>query len=248
MSAKEELPSNPRLAAAMARATESRDPAARAGILAELADSALIVPINDGEAGEPEVRAARSPNGEPLVFAFTDEGALRAWAAGPVRWASISGAELAAFAEANSAAGLALNPSGPNGGQLSREEIGRLAELTALQPLGANEAGVTTMVVRADAELGLRPLENPPAGLVEGLRQALATRAEVRSAFLLESVGPGGPHPVIGLRLDSDADPAATARALAPVVAAECAGEPVDVIPIDDELGARLSALTASLT
>lgn len=246
----EKPPSNPRLSTAMRQAAESGDPAARAGVLAELGDSALIVPIRDGQDGEPEVRAALSPGGEPLLLAFTEEEALRAWASGPVRWASIRGADLSAFAEANSAAGLALNPAGPHGGEVSREEIARLAELTALEPLETDEAtGITTMSVRDGAKVRLRPLENPPEGLVAALRKALAGRDEVRRAFLLESVGPGGSHPVIGLRLDPDADPAATARALAPIVAAEHpAAETVDVIPLDDELDARLREVTEPLT
>jgi len=108
-------PSNDRLLKAMRAATESGEPGGRRTIYEAFRESALIVPIRDGQGDAPEVCATRGEDGRVFVLAFTDAHALRKWAEGPVRWASMRGPDLASFVVASGAHSVVLNRQAPSG-------------------------------------------------------------------------------------------------------------------------------------
>lgn len=232
-------PTNPGLLEAMRAAAEVSDESRRRAIHAELLGSTPIVPLREEESGAPELRAARGRDGRPIVLAFTDAAALEAWATEPLRFAVMGGTELVRFAMENDAAGLALNPAGPHGGTLTRQELAALAESIALRVDKMDaEAGVTTMTVRDGGELELWPASTVDSELLAALRSALEGHADVVGAWLMEARTPGGSRPAVGLQLAEGVEPLPMIRALGEALRHPTS---IDVIPVDGELARRLA-------
>jgi hypothetical protein len=239
-----EPPSNPQLLAAMRGATESGKPEDRQGIYEAFRDSVVIVPIRHGPRGEHEVRAVRGNDGRPVVLAFTDPGAVAAWASGPVEWASMRGPDLASFAVDHGARAVVLNPNGPFAGELGFRELDALADSAALELKGVDAgSGAVRMEVRESSRIELRRPRAAPAGLVVALREALGRRANVERAYLLEAAQPGRPHLTLGVALAPGADPSEVVGEVGRVARSRLApDEPLDVLPLDDALAASLAA------
>jgi len=116
----------------MRAASQHGDANPRRAIYDAFGDSALIVPILDGDEEPPRVRAVSTEEGRVVILAFTDSEALGAWAKEPVRWGSMRGRDLAPFAAENGVDSVVLNPAGPFGGELNAAELRTLAESAGL--------------------------------------------------------------------------------------------------------------------
>src|SRR5579859_2735071 len=79
----------------------------------------LWVPVAGPEAeGRIELRAGNDRHGRPVLWAFTDEGALRRWTAGPA--VALDARDLAAVAIQAGVERLVVNVSGPGGTTVER--------------------------------------------------------------------------------------------------------------------------------
>jgi SseB protein N-terminal domain/SseB protein C-terminal domain len=234
---------NDELLAAMEAMSTRPSEEARQSLHLAVAGAGLLVPLEQepGEESGASVFVADADGGHPLFLAFTDEDALRAWARGPWPHVGLDGRTVCRFVAEHGADGLVLNAAGPWGGRLSRRDAELVAE--GLVPESEDADGVLARGA-AGSRLILRALRKaPPAELLAAIRDA-AERAGVRSCFLAEGAfGAGNPHLVIGIV------PGALAAADAARSIGEAAqpalgpGEPLDVLPLDDDLLATMRQL-----
>jgi hypothetical protein len=227
---------NDELLAAMETMTTAPSEEARRSLHLAVGGASLLVPLElDGEdEGGAALFVTHGNGGTPLFLAFTDNDALRAWAAGEWPYATLDGRTVCRFVAEHGAEGLVLNAAGPWGGRLSRRD----AELVA-EGLVPESAEGDSLLARgaAGSRLVLRPLRTDPAPELLATISDAADRAGVRACYLADGAfGAGNPHLVVGI----------VPGKLAAAEAARCIGdaaqplldprELLDVVPLDDEL------------
>jgi type III secretion system (T3SS) SseB-like protein len=227
---------NDELLAAMEAMSTGPSEEARRSLHLAVGAANLLVPLEHetGEESGAAIFVADADGGHPLFLAFTDEEALRTWADGRWPYVGIDGRTLCRFVGEHGADGLVLNAAGPWGGRLSRRDAELVAEGLVPEKEGANSVLARGAV---GSRLLLRPLREEPAPeLLATIRDA-AEQAGVRSCFLADGAfGSGTPHLVIGI------DPGAVDAADAARVIGDAAqpvlrpGEPLDIVPLDDDL------------
>jgi type III secretion system (T3SS) SseB-like protein len=227
---------NDELLAAMETMSTGPSEEARRSLHLAVGNANLLVPLEHETGGESgaAIFVEDADQGHPLFLAFTDEDALRAWADGRWPYVGLDGRTVCRFVAEHGADGLVLNAAGPWGGRLSRRD----AELVA-EGLVPEQEGTDGVLARgaAGSRLVLRPLRKEPAPELLATIRGAAERAGVRSCFLADGAfGAGSPHLVIGI------DPGALDAADAARLIGDAAqpvlrpGEPLDVVPLDDDL------------
>src|SRR4051812_47923954 len=112
----------------------------------------------DPATGQSGPLATADPDGRTLVSAFTDAGALTAWAGRDnTTHAVVPGPELARIAVSADAAALWINPAGPHGGRLERRMVDVVAagETLAFMSADADERS-TRLMTTGHGELRVR--------------------------------------------------------------------------------------------
>lgn len=231
-------PSNPKLLAAMRAASQHGDANPRRAIYDAFGDSALIVPILDGDEEPPRVRAVSTEEGRVVILAFTDSEALGAWAKEPVRWGSMRGRDLAPFAAENGVDSVVLNPAGPFGGELNAAELRTLAESAGLDVHDVDPStGMASLEVSDVSQVQLDPSAEFSPTLLAAVQQALSAAPGVRSAFPLEATIGGKRSRTLGLLVDPDASVAEVAREIGAHLPAD---EQLDVLPLDTAMAQQI--------
>jgi hypothetical protein len=230
---------NDELLEAMEAMTTAPSEEARRSLHHAVSVASLLVPLENEADGEgASLFVARGDGGAPLFVALTDEDALRAWADGEWPYAVLDGRTVCRFVAEHGADGLVLNPAGPWGGRLSRRDAELVAE--GLVPEGADGEGLLARGA-AGSRVVLRSLRaEPPTELVEAIRAA-AERGGAHSCYLAEGAfGAGNPHLVVGV-VPGEQGAAELARDIGDAAQPFLApGEPLDVVPLDDELLATM--------
>jgi hypothetical protein len=193
-------------------------------LLDALAHATLLVPVaRDAESGRTGLSAGADADGATLLYAFTDEDALRAWfGTADVETEAVPGHRLAALAAPTGATALVVNPAGPYGGRLERDRVELVAERGALleRPDGT--------LVATGEPLGVVAPRDPAPALVEALRGAAAAPG-VEEAWLVDVVAPGPPRPMVVV---VTADDGAIEGVGAAAAAALPPGAPLDLVPV----------------
>jgi hypothetical protein len=229
---------NDGLVSAMERMTTAPSAEARRELHLALARSKVLVPLAEpaGDDDAPTLFVAVENEGRSTLLGFTDEGALQTWARGDWPWVDLDGPTICRIVAEHDADGLVLNPSGPWGGRLSREDAELVAE--RLLPEQNDDGGVLSARGGARSSLNLLALREEPAPeLVEAIR-AGADDAGACACYLAEgALGAGTLHLVAGLVLERDASAAEAARRIAgrarSVLGADSS---LDVVALDGEL------------
>jgi hypothetical protein len=211
-----------KLTQAMRRVAQEDSPKARRALYEQLLKTSLLLP-KPGEPGDPEVGKSmvlrggsevqiitvRNPQGQPIMAAFTDPGALLAWRPEGSRYVALRTQDALSLAIANGMSGVIINPSGPVGGELTRREMIVLAEGGIPEPSAEKDATstVVTLPEGAGAYIG-PPTSTLPAETQRSLAGVLRGYPEIVSAYLFETViGGGERHLAIGLQFDTSASP-----------------------------------------
>ena len=230
-------PRNPRLLEAMRLAAERGDRAGLVAVLQLLRDAPLVVPtLHDPSSGEPRHRAIQTEDG-PVFLAFTDLGALRAWDPEVREWAVMVGKDLAAAALEWDAARVAVNPAGPDPGDVLPGDLAWVAsgEAPPEAPGGPPPPDPSELRFRA-------PSEEPDPALVDALRAALEGVEALRELYLLEDGRTG--TPVVGMLVEPRSEAAAAAAVLGELVRPHVPpGKPLDLVVLDEARHAELAAL-----
>jgi len=230
-------PRNPRLLEAMRLAAERGDRAGLVAVLQLLRDAPLVVPtLHDPSSGEPRHRAIQTEDG-PVFLAFTDLGALRAWDPEVREWAVMVGKDLAAAALEWEAARVAVNPAGPDPGDVLPGDLAWVASGDAPPeaPGGPPPPDPSELRLRA-------PSEEPDPALVDALRAALDGVEALRELYLLEDGRTG--TPVVGMLVEPRSEAAAAAAVLGELVRPHVPpGKPIDLVVLDEARHAELAAL-----
>ncbi|HTU86733.1 MAG TPA: SseB family protein [Solirubrobacteraceae bacterium] len=226
---------NPDLLAALEEARSHFDDGVQRRLLAALADSPLLVPVEqDPNSGELGIRASVNRDGSRHLLGFTSENELARWAPDtPLEHRVMSGRELAAVAEAARVDALWIDPRSEHGGRLSRDLIDLLAAWGSLDFEAHDGAGVLLRV--GQEGLRVRPLDPTPSPAVLGqLHDALAADGSVSEAWLLAGAGAGAADVVLVVVRDGGEPSPGVAPALQQVLPAGASG---DIYPISrDEL------------
>jgi hypothetical protein len=234
----------------MARAAEHFDAEVERDLVRAIASAQLVVPMRvDPSTGQSGLWATADPDGRTLVVAFTDPGALDAWAGQETPHAVVPGPELARIAVSADAAALWINPAGPHGGRLERYMVDVVAagETLAFEAAEGEERAMR-LTTTGHGELRVRrPPEPPPAEALERLRAAIAASADIHDGWLLEATAPPPAHLLLILELDPQADANAAAAGVRDAVSRLVPPDRfVDTLPVrpgDDELIARAREL-----
>ena len=230
-------PRNPRLLEAMRLAAERGDRAGLVAVLQLLRDAPLVVPtLHDPSSGEPRHRAIQTEDG-PVFLAFTDLGALRAWDPDVREWAVMVGRDLAAAALEWEAARVAVNPAGPDPGDVLPGDLAWVAsgEAPPEAPGGPPPPDPSELRLRA-------PSEEPDPALVDALRAALSGIEALRELYLLEDGRTG--TPVVGMLVEPRSEAAAAAAVLGELVRPHVPpGKPLDLVVLDEFRRAELADL-----
>jgi hypothetical protein len=226
---------DPDLLAALQEARSHFDDGVQRRLLAALADSSLLVPVQpDPDSGEVGIRASVNPDGSRHLLGFTSENELTRWAPDtPLEHRVMSGRELAAVAQAAHVDALWIDPRSEHGGRLSRELIDLLAAWGSLNFEAHDGAGVLLRV--GPQGLRVRPLDATPSpAALRKLDEALAADGSVSEAWLLAGAGAGAADVVLVVVRDGGEPSPGVAQALQQVLPAGASG---DIYPISrDEL------------
>lgn len=221
---------NPELLAVLEEARSHFDDDLQRRLLAALADSRLLVPVEpDPGSGEVGVRASVNADGSRHLLGFTTDDELTRWAGETTLDRRVmSGQQLAAVAQAASVDAVWIDPRSDHGGRLSRELIGLLA---AWGSLDFEAHGPDRVLLRTGkAPLKVRPLDAPPAPTAVGhLRDALAAQGSVSGAWLLAGAGAGAADVVLVVAREIPESSPGLARALQQVLPPGASG---DIYPI----------------
>lgn len=198
---------NAELLRQMARAASGEwDPDVERDLVRAIAAADLLVPMREDEEGDRGLWATADQEGRTQIVAFTDPGALEAWAGGPTPYAVMPGIELAIVAARSGAGALWINPGGPHGGRLDRRMVDVLAagRTATFEGMEGRTAQMTTTGVGGYA---LRAPEEPPdRSALERLRAVAAASPGVREAWLAEAVEPPPIHLAIVALLEGGGD------------------------------------------
>jgi len=146
------------------------------------------------------------PEGEPIVPAFTDPGALLLWAPGGNDYETLKAQSLFELALDNDVHSILVNPAGPTGGQITRAEMVVLAQ--GVIPEGFGQ-GVPTPWSYAEGSQVLiaAPANLPSEGFFALLREAMEHFPAITEGYLALTIWGGGePHLTVGVGLSSPAD------------------------------------------
>jgi hypothetical protein len=227
---------NEQLLEAMEAMSSAPSDEARRSLHLAMGDASLLVPLEEEARGEggAALFVVRGNGGPPLFLAFTDEDALRAWAQGEWPHVALEGRTVCRFVAEHGAEGLVLNAAGLWGGRLSRRDAQLVAE--GLVPERADGEGLAARGA-AGSRLVLRPLRREPAPeLLEVIRDA-AARAGARSCYVAEGAfGPGDHHLIVGIEGGGQSVEEAAGRVGKAVQPFLGPGEPLDVVPLADDL------------
>lgn len=200
--------------------------------------SVLVVPLRS--AGNAELIAAQASDGKPVLLAFTDTVALKAWATGDVEWAAMKATDLAALALEQNAAGVWLNIKGPHGGFL---DVNDLKELSPHMVYGG---GPVQLHLPRDANK-LRVAQSVDPELVGVLQEIVARREDIEAVYALEADSPS-PHLVLGLVI-AEGHSATSAIEVVGAALREKgpAGQFFDLLPLSTELAGWASRSTEAV-
>lgn len=198
----------------MKRVAEADSPEARDSLYEKLLVSNLLLP-KPGNPGDPALGAAvmlragshlrivttRDQAGQQMMIAFTDPGALLAWAPKGSNYIALRAQDAFSVALANNLAGVIINPAGPVGGSLTHREIAMLAEgvLPELQSSETSPMSVLTLPHGAGALVGA-PSDKNSSVIAAQFAKHLETYSEIIAAYLFETaIGRGKRHLAVGL-------------------------------------------------
>ncbi len=194
-----EGPSNPYLVRAMQAVAVHDTPENRRELYALLLQSVLLLPtpvsVVEGMQGYWELLpadasmrllTAQSSSGEPLLIAFTDIEALRAWRPEGVPYFLMRASDLLMLAARNNMPALILNPAGPISSQIARWEIERLSHGEIPE---SNHAKVNQQTVHQETRVLVgMPLEPLPEVLLHQLRENLSRQPLVLAGYLFQMI------------------------------------------------------------
>jgi SseB protein N-terminal domain len=123
---------NAELLRQMARASAEWDAGVERDLVRAIAAADLLVPLREEADGGRGVWATADDTGRTQVVAFTDPGAVEAWAGAPTPYAVMPGVELANVAVGADAGALWIDPGRPHGGRLDRRTVDVIAAGPAL--------------------------------------------------------------------------------------------------------------------
>lgn len=202
------------LTRAMKRVAEADGPETRDALYKQLLLANVLLP-KPGDPEDPAVGAAvmlkggsylrimttRNLEGQQVMIAFTDPGALLAWRPEGSNYIALRAQDAFSIALANNLVGVIINPRGPVGGLLTHREIVTLAEGILPKP----ESGETSPISVLTLPHGAKALVGAPTGenssaLAIQFGKLLETHSEISSAYLFETaIGHGKRHLALGL-------------------------------------------------
>jgi hypothetical protein len=194
----------------MARAAEHFDAEVERDLVRAIAAAQLVVPMQaPPECGEPGLWATADEEGRTQIVAFTDVGALSAWAGAEAMHAVVPGTQLARIAVTADAESLWINPAGPHGGRLDRRMVDVVAAGETLSIEGTDAGDRTVrMTTTGQGELRVRrAAELPGADALERLQREIAASPHLDEGWLLEATDPPPAHLLLVLVLAADGDP-----------------------------------------
>jgi hypothetical protein len=216
---------------AMRLATESGDPGDRLGILRAFATTEIVVPITNEDPPRPVVLQTERGLAAP---AFTSVDALREWAPEERPYGIMLGQELARAAVQGGAVAVAVNITGPFGGELFHEDLVAIADSSALD-LQSFDGDVQLFTVREPDQLLFATCREAPETLIAAVRETAAAASGVDAAYVLQAESPSGPHLALGVILTPGAAES-VALALGRAVAATLpAGAPLDILALSPQ-------------
>ncbi|MFA5140631.1 MAG: SseB family protein [Elusimicrobiota bacterium] len=231
------------LMTALARTDTPRD---RAAFYRELLSASLRIatPARESWQGIPagqevvvsektEVRflASRGPDGNPGMLAFTGDEGILAWRKSGCDTIEMPVRDLCRMALDAGLASVIINPNGPSGGWLRRQEISALAEGRAPEPLPIGEKEALPNGTSISLS---RPPEPPPPAMTDALRAEAASRTQIQSLHLVQgAVGRQAPAPMLTVELLPGTDPDLVIPAFLEASARRLAGFKLpDVLPL----------------
>lgn len=207
---------NAQLVAAMAAVVKHDVPLTRRALYEALLESTLILPtveeteLTSAQPGEDDdfgldlrLLTYEGEDGSPLLIAFTDENAVLAWNPEGISYVALSGPDLFTLADYNEISEIILNPAGPVGGRILRQEVESLArgELPV-----SRQPDLEVIPARSSVLIGKPTRELPEAHLDE-MRRVLAHDSRIVAAYLFElHTEAQTPRLVVGVVLDRDLD------------------------------------------
>jgi len=218
LSGKAKEPTNPNLLRAMRVVAEGGNAEALHELHKELLTSSLLIPTtSEIESLEPggwltlsldldvKILTARYSEGQIAMAAFTDIDALRSWRPEGNPYIALGGPDLFGIAASQGIAAVLVNPAGPVGGEITRQEIKMLAEGVIPYQETRDSASAQVSVPQGTNLMIGAPAVPPAPELVDQLRAVLDEHTKVSEAYLFQMVmGKGAPHLVIGLKLDGE--------------------------------------------
>jgi len=93
-----------------------------------LLETTFCLPAFGSDEDTSQISATQNENGEMVLAAFSDPAALRRWEAKPESMMVMPAAQLFEMAIENDFAEILINPAGPAGGKLSKQEFTQLAQ------------------------------------------------------------------------------------------------------------------------
>ena len=224
-------PSNPDLVEAMRAVALQDDLETRRILYRALLESVLLVPtpeapvdLADGgwtrleEGTQVSLVTAQTPAGELALLAFTDTESLMAWKQAGTHYLALPAASLFRLAQQHGVAVVALNPAGPVGGQVRRQEIEMLAR--GVSPADAS-AGMSRVRLPQRTMIQVGPPAEPPLEeLVQQWRQVLGQHPEVLAAYYFQlAAGEQEADPTVGLHLARELPRPAVDALMKPLIA-----------------------------
>lgn len=248
-------PTNDELLEALVAVDEDATSDARSRMFTALLDATLVVPVtNAGEAVRAgaqdldlDVPVLTTADGRTALPVFTDEDALSRFDDEDTAYVGIVARTLFRMLAAEPPDLLVLNPAGPVGLELERDELAVLAEGRVPPPssddgLAPEDDGPAP---EAQLRIGVPQPEDVPVGLVPAARDALAADPELVEGYLVTVATEDGDGSQLALGIVFAGDPDEDAIRTAFTTVGEAIREHVGdgglgMFPLGEELRQRL--------
>jgi hypothetical protein len=141
----------------------------------------------------------QNAQGKPSFLVFTDEKSLLTWKPQGSAYVAMEASNFFPIALENNVASILVNPAGPIGGEITRQEIEFLAEKGML--LSKGDSGGDSIQLSQGNKIFVRALPKvPPEKMVFEIHNTLVNLPTAAAAYLFQMAIEGGkPHLALGL-------------------------------------------------
>ena len=147
-----------------------------------------------------DVIAGKNSEGEPVLFVFTDMESLYAWKPGGCGYIVMDAPGILGFTIDSKFSMIVINPAGPTGMELTRNEINMLREGTITRDYDKDlKMGSFSIPKDTNIYIGA-PAKEPSVELKDMCRREAVVHKEIESVYLYQAIyGKGEPHLVVGI-------------------------------------------------